>query len=255
MLAAAWLRAPPEDVARSSFDGILERRSGRSSSRRSRSSCSRPARDAETLVYAVLGAAVMGIWSSTSTSAGARDAARALARDARAARRAPDALLRRPPADHGRDGGDRALQHGRDAALGPASCSASTSPSSTRSRSSLAVVRDGRLGRRARLPARRLVRPLPHGLGAREPARVPGLADRGFLVPLTLLPAWVQPISWVLAPTWGMSAIREPALGGAPWARHRARARARRASTSRRHPRARARARARAPATATLALS
>jgi ABC-2 type transport system permease protein len=38
----------------------------------------------------------------------------------------------------------------------------------------------------------------------------------GFLVPLALLPAWVRPISWVLAPTWGMNAIRESALGGTP---------------------------------------
>jgi len=36
----------------------------------------------------------------------------------------------------------------------------------------------------------------------------------GFLVPLGLLPGWVRPISWVLAPTWGMNAIRESALGG-----------------------------------------
>ena len=39
----------------------------------------------------------------------------------------------------------------------------------------------------------------------------------GFLVPLALLPAWVRPISWALAPTWGMRAIREAALGGSPW--------------------------------------
>jgi ABC-2 type transport system permease protein len=38
----------------------------------------------------------------------------------------------------------------------------------------------------------------------------------GFLVPLGLFPDWVRPISWVLAPTWGMSAIREAALGGSP---------------------------------------
>jgi ABC-2 type transport system permease protein len=36
----------------------------------------------------------------------------------------------------------------------------------------------------------------------------------GFLVPLALLPGWVRPISWVLAPTWGVRAIRESALGG-----------------------------------------
>jgi ABC-2 type transport system permease protein len=39
----------------------------------------------------------------------------------------------------------------------------------------------------------------------------------GFLVPLALLPGWVRPISWALAPTWGMNAIREAALGGTPF--------------------------------------
>jgi len=38
----------------------------------------------------------------------------------------------------------------------------------------------------------------------------------GFLVPLILLPTWVRPISWLLAPTWGMNAIREASLGGTP---------------------------------------
>jgi ABC-2 type transport system permease protein len=40
----------------------------------------------------------------------------------------------------------------------------------------------------------------------------------GFLVPLTLFPDWVRPISWALAPTWGITAIREASLGGAPYA-------------------------------------
>jgi ABC-2 type transport system permease protein len=39
----------------------------------------------------------------------------------------------------------------------------------------------------------------------------------GFLVPLSLLPGWVQPISWALAPTWGMNAIRQASTGGSPW--------------------------------------
>ena len=39
----------------------------------------------------------------------------------------------------------------------------------------------------------------------------------GFLVPLSLFPGWVRPISWALAPTWGVRAIREAALGGTPW--------------------------------------
>lgn len=38
----------------------------------------------------------------------------------------------------------------------------------------------------------------------------------GLLVPLSVLPGWVAPISWVLAPTWGMRAIRESTVGGAP---------------------------------------
>ncbi len=40
----------------------------------------------------------------------------------------------------------------------------------------------------------------------------------GFLVPISLFPGWVRPISWLLAPTWGMNAIRESALGGSPLA-------------------------------------
>jgi ABC-2 type transport system permease protein len=38
----------------------------------------------------------------------------------------------------------------------------------------------------------------------------------GFLVPVSILPGWVQPISWALGPTWGMRAVREAAYGGAP---------------------------------------
>src|SRR6187200_3386117 len=40
----------------------------------------------------------------------------------------------------------------------------------------------------------------------------------GLLVPLSLLPGWVGPLAWVLAPYWGMTAIREAALGGSAWA-------------------------------------
>lgn len=39
----------------------------------------------------------------------------------------------------------------------------------------------------------------------------------GFLVPIALLPDWVRPLSWVLAPTWGVNSIREAASGGTPW--------------------------------------
>jgi ABC-2 type transport system permease protein len=39
----------------------------------------------------------------------------------------------------------------------------------------------------------------------------------GLLVPLSLLPGWVHPLSWTLAPTWGVRSIRAAALGGNPW--------------------------------------
>ena len=38
----------------------------------------------------------------------------------------------------------------------------------------------------------------------------------GLLVPVATLPFWVQPISWLLAPTWGMEAIRGAATGAEP---------------------------------------
>lgn len=39
----------------------------------------------------------------------------------------------------------------------------------------------------------------------------------GFLVPVATLPDWVAPLSWLLPPTWGASAIRAAAFGGSPW--------------------------------------
>jgi ABC-2 type transport system permease protein len=38
----------------------------------------------------------------------------------------------------------------------------------------------------------------------------------GLLFSLSLLPGWSHPISYVLAPTWGVRALRESALGGDP---------------------------------------
>jgi ABC-2 type transport system permease protein len=40
----------------------------------------------------------------------------------------------------------------------------------------------------------------------------------GLLVSLSLLPGFVGPISWVLAPTWGINALREAAIAGDAWA-------------------------------------
>jgi ABC-2 type transport system permease protein len=39
----------------------------------------------------------------------------------------------------------------------------------------------------------------------------------GLLFPIALLPGWVRPLSWLLAPTWGIEAIRHGALGGEVW--------------------------------------
>jgi ABC-2 type transport system permease protein len=39
----------------------------------------------------------------------------------------------------------------------------------------------------------------------------------GLLTGVAILPGWVQPLSWVLAPTWGVRALRESALGGNAW--------------------------------------
>jgi ABC-2 type transport system permease protein len=41
-----------------------------------------------------------------------------------------------------------------------------------------------------------------------------GFLITGLLVPLSVLPGWVTPIDWLLAPTWGMRAIRHAAFGG-----------------------------------------
>jgi ABC-2 type transport system permease protein len=38
----------------------------------------------------------------------------------------------------------------------------------------------------------------------------------GLLVPIALLPTWTRPISWALAPTWGVRAVRRSAIGGDP---------------------------------------
>jgi ABC-2 type transport system permease protein len=39
----------------------------------------------------------------------------------------------------------------------------------------------------------------------------------GFLVPLSLLPGWLHPVAWVLAPTWGLDAIRAATEGRPAW--------------------------------------
>jgi ABC-2 type transport system permease protein len=45
----------------------------------------------------------------------------------------------------------------------------------------------------------------------------PGWLLCGFLIPLALFPAWVTWVSYALPPTWGMAAIRASAAGQSPW--------------------------------------
>ena len=45
----------------------------------------------------------------------------------------------------------------------------------------------------------------------------PGWLLCGFLVPLDLFPGWVQWLAQTLPPTWGMAAIRSAAAGQTPW--------------------------------------
>jgi ABC-2 type transport system permease protein len=39
----------------------------------------------------------------------------------------------------------------------------------------------------------------------------------GLVFSVSLLPDWTRPLSWILPPYWGMQAIRHAALGGATW--------------------------------------
>lgn len=45
----------------------------------------------------------------------------------------------------------------------------------------------------------------------------PGWLLCGFVIPLDLLPAAVRPLSWILAPTWAVQGMRAAAAGESPW--------------------------------------
>ena len=46
----------------------------------------------------------------------------------------------------------------------------------------------------------------------------PGWLLCGFVVPVAILPSWVQPLSWAIPTTWAMEAVRASASGSSPWA-------------------------------------
>lgn len=39
----------------------------------------------------------------------------------------------------------------------------------------------------------------------------------GMWVPVSLLPGWVEPLSWTLSPTWGTRAVQDAIHGASPW--------------------------------------
>ena len=39
----------------------------------------------------------------------------------------------------------------------------------------------------------------------------------GLILPFAILPGWLRPVSWLLAPTWGFRALDEAAAGQTPW--------------------------------------
>jgi ABC-2 type transport system permease protein len=39
----------------------------------------------------------------------------------------------------------------------------------------------------------------------------------GLIIPLAILPAWLGPVTWVLAPTWGFRGLSHAAAGGDAW--------------------------------------
>ncbi len=171
--------------------------------------------DADTLLYASLGAAVMGVWSSTSTSAGS-----AMARqrwhgtlELLVAAPAHFSLIMLPVTvamtTIGLYSMVATLIWGR-ALFG---IGVSIEHPVLFAVSTVSVVLS--IGMTGFLLAVAFVRQrAAWALG--NMLEYPVWLVGGFLVPLTLLPDWVRPISWALAPTWGMSAIRESATGGAP---------------------------------------
>lgn len=48
-------------------------------------------------------------------------------------------------------------------------------------------------------------------------AQYPVYIACGLIVPFAVLPVWIEPLSWLLGPTWGYRALKEAAEGTTPW--------------------------------------
>ena len=169
----------------------------------------------ESLVFASVGAAVMGIWSVDDAPRPARRCSASAGTgtlELLVAAPTPFAAVLLPVTIAMSAIG--LYSHGRDAAREPARLRRADLPFeqplafAARARRR-PIVSIGLLGFLLAVG----VRPLPGRLGGREPARVPGLADRRLPRPARRCSrAGCGPISWVLAPTWGVDAIRDAAL-------------------------------------------
>ncbi len=204
-LLAVGLVLPAEDALALAVRGHRGRSSTPSSSPRSPSSCSAPATARETLLYASLGAAVMGMWSATSTTAGSamqRERWHGTLEVLVAAPVPTSRSILLPITLAMSTIGDlllaATLLWGRLPVRHRPHDRASTS------RSALAVVGDGasRSARSASCFAVSFVRFRPPGRSGTSSSTRSGSIG-GFLVPLALLPSWVGPIAWVLAADLG----------------------------------------------------
>ena len=160
-----------------------------------------------------------GLWDLVvdAVRLGRRDPVAALAGDARAARRRAGAVLPGRAAADARDRDDRDLLPLRDPAVGADRFGI---PFDFAQPFAFVLARPGDDPRPR--PARDGASPSTfvlyrHANALSNMLEWPVLLVTGLLVPLALLPGWVLPISWVFAPTWGMRALRDAALGGNPW--------------------------------------
>ena len=168
-----------------------------------------------TLVAAAVGSGDDGHLVADHDRGGRRAPAAASPRDPRVPGRLADAILGDVPPDHARDRLDRDLLARHRAAL--------RAPSLRRAR----LVADWPAFIVAVPPTILSIGMLGFLMGSafvrfRAAWMVGNLFEFpvwticGFLIPLALLPDWVEPIAWALAPTWGMSALRKRRSGARP---------------------------------------
>ena len=169
-----------------------------------------------TLLYAALGAGMMGIWSSTLFGSGGASSGSAGRGRSSSCVAAPPPFLARAAAADARDRAHGAVLAGRDARLGPHLSSASRSTSCTRSRSWSRCRRPcSRSGCSAscsrRASSSTATRTRSRTCSSTRSGSSPGCCSRRAAARLGAADRVAA------APTWGIRAIRHAALGGGVW--------------------------------------